>query len=102
MCLKCSSSIGHHLNLGLPHRPDETGKKSRANPFALHGPRDVSRVPPLEVGSRVTLRTQAIEPPFAYVQLRGRSYAVTSVKTTGPCFHFGRNLVPTPTGPSVS
>ena len=54
------------------------------------------------VGSSVILRMQAMEPPFSYVQLRGRSYAVTSGKMTGPCFHFARNLVPTPTGPVVS
>jgi len=70
--------------------------------FALHSPLDVNRVPPPAVGSRVTLRTQAMEPPFTYVQAWGRSYAVTSVNTTGPCFHFARNLVPTPTGPSVN
>jgi hypothetical protein len=59
-------------------------------------------VPPLDVGSSVTVSTTLIGPPFSYRHIRGRSKCVHAVSTTGPCFHFARNRVPTPTGPAVN
>ena len=50
----------------------------------------------------VPVKTTRIGPPLWFSQPVGRSYRTVSTSTAGPPFHFARNRVPTPTGPSVS